>query len=129
MRGVFIIAAVTLAGCVEHPLVDMTDVDPVTYQAVYDRCEAISVGTSKGGPIFAGAIMGASVGMGLASIFAGLAPGISAAEGWGALSGAGAGAGAAAGSIPNPVTGPPENYQSISDCLTQHGYKLLPAQG
>ena len=127
MRGVFIIAAVTLAGCAEHPLVDMTDVDPVSYQAVYDRCEATAVGTTKGGPIFAGAIMGASVGMGLAAIFAGLAPGISAAEGYGAATGAIAGA--AAGSIPNPVSGPPEAYQSIGDCLTQHGYKLLPAQG
>jgi hypothetical protein len=127
MRRALLIAALSLTGCVEHPLVDMTDIDPVSYQAVYDRCEASSVGTSKGGPILVGVIMGASVGMGLAAVIVGAAPGISAAEGWGALSGAGAGA--AAGSIPNPVTGPPENYQSISDCLTQHGYKLLPAQG
>ena len=127
MRTTLLIAALALAGCVEHPLVDMTDIDPVAYQAVYDRCEATSFTVARGGPIFAGVVMGASVGMGLASIFAGMAPGISAAEGWGALSGAGAGA--AAGSLANPVTGPPENYQSIADCLTQHGYKLLPAQG
>jgi hypothetical protein len=120
-KGISLAACLALAACAApaHPLVDMTDVDPVTFQQVYDNCEATAVDTYPSGPIFAGMVIGATVGMGMGAIIGGVSDGISIAEGYGALAGAGAGA------VPGLVTAQSDQRQSLADCLGAHGYKVI----
>jgi hypothetical protein len=127
MRRLWLLSALTLAGCAAAPpLADMTDVDPVVYQRVLDGCEAASAPDDAAGPLVVGTVMGASFGLGIGSLFAYVSP-MTAATGYSAGSGAVAGAGAAAvatntkaGAAISP--GPP---QSVAQCLEAHGYKII----
>jgi hypothetical protein len=129
MRFAFALVALGLAGCAAPaPLVDMTGVDPVRFQRDLDRCEAIARGPETFGPLVAGAIMGASFGMGVGA-FAGTSSSVSVAEGIGGGAGAAAGTGTAAIIAPAPAPVPsaaPEETRSVADCLRAHGYKPLP---
>lgn len=128
MRRIATLLILALGGCAAGtPLVDMTDVNPVTYQRDLDRCQAIGTSADPVGPIVAGAIMGASIGMG-AGAFAYGTSAISVAEGYGAGAGAVAGAGTAAASSEGKVAlpeGVPQVRQSVADCLRARGYKVL----
>jgi hypothetical protein len=121
--------ALALGGCAATtPLVDMTDVNPVTYQRDFDRCQAIGTIPDPVGPIVVGAIMGASFGFG-AGAFAYANPGaITVAEAYGGASGAVAGAGIAAAVNDGAVTlpeGVPQQRLPVADCLRARGYKVL----
>ncbi|HZT52112.1 MAG TPA: hypothetical protein VFA22_09265 [Stellaceae bacterium] len=120
-----------LGGCAASatPLVDMTDVNPVTYQRDLDDCESIGTSYDPAGPVLVGALMGASVGFGVGGLAYSSLAGTSVAEGWGGASGAVAGAGLAAGAnegvVPLPK-GVPQERVPVSQCLSERGYKVLP---
>jgi hypothetical protein len=120
-----------LGACTATPtLVDMTDVNPVTYQHDLDHCELIGTNPDPVGPIVAGAVIGASIGLG-AGAFAYGTQAVSVAEGYGAAAGATAGAGTAAAVNEGAVTPPegvPKERMSVADCLRAKGYKVLPPQ-
>ena len=130
-RIIPLLPILALGACTATPtLVDMTDVNPVTYQRDLDHCELIGTNPDPIGPIVAGAVIGASVGMG-AGAFAYGTQAISVAEGYGAGAGAVAGAGTAAAVNEGAVTPPegvPQERVSVADCLRAKGYKVLPPQ-
>ena len=134
----------TVSGCAScyEPTVDMTGVNPDVY---HDDLAACRTKTNPGytglgfagGPMFADAVIVASLGVAgaaviapAASLYGGLAmnPGLS--ESYGAISGAvvGGAAGAATGATPGkaPSTTPPpaDPQAAIDRCLTDYGYKL-----
>lgn len=118
----------TLGGCVAPtPLVDMTGVDPVVYQRDLDYCQSIASSADKYGPLFAGALIGGTAGLGAGAFAAPATSTFSASEGYGAAAGAAAGTGAAAiAGPPPPRAAPtPEEMRSVADCLRVHGYKVL----
>src|SRR6185312_4687806 len=113
MRKGWIAFMAALAGCAGPTLVDMTDVNPVVYQRDLDQCEIEAQGVEPAGPLVAGAIIGASFGMGLGALATGV-PGTTQAVGYGGAAGAAAGAGvsaatgaplAAAPPAPAPIAG------------------------
>lgn len=116
-----------LGGCATPTLVDMTDVNPVTYQRDLDRCQAIAPSADRFGPVVVGAIVGATVGMAAGAV-AYPTNAISVAEGYGAAAGAVAGAGTVAVAdavAPTPPAATPEETRSVADCLRAHGYMVL----
>lgn len=105
----------------------MTDVDPVVYERDLAACQA-SAQTPypyPPGRIFAGLVIGASFGAGLATIIVPLsgAANLGLAESSGALSGGAAGA--AADGAAGTVTPPADRMPSVDACLAAHGYKKL----
>jgi hypothetical protein len=125
-----LVLALSLGGCTVAgpPLVDMTDVNPVTYQRDLDQCGIEAQDSSSIGPLLAGVIIGGTMGMG-AGAFA--APATAAAGGttvgYGAAAGAVVGGGVSAASgAPLAVPPPPGQRQTLDQCLTSHGYKVLP---
>jgi len=130
-RAMVPLLGLALCGCTAAtPLVDMTDVNPVTYQRDLDYCQAIGTSHDPVGPIVVGAIMGASFGFGLGGFAATNASATTVAEAYGGASGAAAGAGLAAaaneGVVPLPE-GVPQERPSVADCLSARGYKVLAA--
>jgi len=115
-----------LAGCApQHPLVDMTNVDPVAYQRVLDRCDAIASPGSGSGPLVAGVLIGGTMGLGAGAFISGLVDEGGAAIG--AASGAAVGAAAATvgkdSALVKSVSAAPP--QTVDACLTGHGYKIV----
>jgi hypothetical protein len=126
MRILRFVLAISLSGCAPtHPLVDMSDVDPVAYQRVLDRCELVNGTSDVAGPVVAGTLIGASFGLGLATVFT-VAPFGAAAAGYGAGGGGAVGAGAATLASNTPVgdTFSSHSPQNLDECLTAHGYKV-----
>jgi hypothetical protein len=130
-RLILALPVLALGACTATtPLADMTDVNPVTFQRDLDHCQLIGTSPDPVGPIVAGAVIGASIGMG-AGAFAYGTQAISVAEGYGAGAGAVAGAGTAAAANEGAVTlpeGVPKERMSVADCLRAKGYKVLPPQ-
>jgi hypothetical protein len=119
-----------LGGCAATtPLVDMTDVNPVTYQRDLDYCQSIGTSYDPLGPVLVGALMGASVGFGAgAAAYGSGLGGVTVAEAAGGGAGAAAGAGLAAAANEGAVTlpeGVPQERVSVADCLRARGYKPL----
>jgi hypothetical protein len=124
-----ILLILALGGCAATtPLVDMTDINPVTYQRDLDRCQAIGTTYDPIGPVVVGAIMGASVGFGAGAAAYAAPYSTSAAAAYGGGSGAVAGAGIAAAANEGAVTlpeGVPQERPSVADCLKERGYRVL----
>ena len=125
MRKAWLVLAASLGGCAAGPpLVDMTGVDPVAYQRDLDQCQLVAQDTDPAGPLVVGALMGATIGMGLA---AGIAPVSTTAVGYGGAAGAAAGAGVSGATGAPLAARPPAQRQSLAACLTAHGYKVISA--
>jgi len=124
MRKGWIAFMAALAGCAGPTLVDMTDVNPVVYQRDFDTCEIEAQGIEPAGPLVAGAIIGASFGMGMATLATGVTR-TTAAVGYGAAAGAAAGAGVSAATGVPLAAAPPAPRQSLADCLAAHGYTVI----
>jgi hypothetical protein len=115
--------AVALGGCAAGPpLIDMTDINPVTYQRDFDQCQVEAQGDEPAGPIVVGALIGASFGFGLAGFAA--APGSTGIL-YGGAAGAVSGAGLSAATGTPLGAQPPVPRQSLADCLAAHGYKVI----
>jgi hypothetical protein len=130
MRGRYLVLALSLGGCAAAagpPLVDMTDVNPVTYQRNLDRCEIEAQGDGGMiGPLVAGAIIGGTMGVGLGAFAApASATTATAAEGYGGAAGAVAGAGVSAAAGTPLAMPPPAPRQTLAQCLTAQGYKVI----
>jgi hypothetical protein len=129
MRGLVTLLTIALGGCAATPpLVDMTDVNPVTYQGDLDYCQSIGTSYDPVGPIVVGIIMGASVGFGAGAAAYTATGGISVAEAYGGAAGAAAGAGVAAAANEGAISlppGVPQERVSVDDCLRARGYKPL----
>ena len=124
MRIGWLLMVAPLCGCAGPPLVDMTDVNPVVYQRDFDQCQVEAQEFEPAGPLVAGAIMGASFGMGLGALATGV-PGATMAVGYGGAAGAAAGAGVSAATAAPLAATPSLPRQSLADCLTGHGYKVI----
>src|ERR1700691_2979709 len=131
----------TVSGCAScyEPTVDMTGVNPDVYHddlaAARTKTTPVYTGLGfAGGPMFADAVIVASLGVAgaaviapAASLYGGLAmnPGLS--ESYGAISGAvvgGAATGATPGKAPSTPPPPADPQAAIDRCLTDYGYKL-----
>jgi hypothetical protein len=115
-----------LGGCAAPPLVDMNDVNPVVYQRDLDRCDVEAQSVEPAGPVIAGLIMGATMGLGLGA-FAGGATTYTTtmAEGYGAAAGGVTGAGISAATNAPLAVPPPAPRQTVADCLTASGYRII----
>jgi hypothetical protein len=143
-RPILFALCFTAYGCAScyEPSVDMTGVNPDVY---HDDLAACRTKTNPGytgpgfagGPMFADAVIIASLGVAgaaviapAASLYGGLAmnPGLS--ESYGAISGAvvgstaGAVTGAAPGKAPSTTPPPADPQAAIDHCMTDYGYKL-----
>ncbi|GEM_PF-4405480 len=113
--------SVLLAACASeyHPAVDMTGVDAAKYSAELAACAARAQQAYPGGAMVVGAVAGATIGTGVATIVGhgwAIASNAGLAESYGAIAGGVAGAGA--------VVGNRNQRAVIDDCLIQDGYKL-----
>jgi hypothetical protein len=125
MRVRSLLLAAALGGCASAPtLVDITDVNPVVYQRDLDQCEVEAQGTSTTGPLLAGAIMGGTIGVGLGAL---AVSSTSAAAAVGGGAGTVAGGGVSEATATPLAAPPPAPRQSLADCLTAHGYKVISA--
>jgi hypothetical protein len=124
MRIGWLLIVAPLFGCAGPPLADMTDVNPVVYQRDLDQCQIEAQAAEPAGPLVAGAVMGASFGMGLGALATGM-PATAAAVGYGGAAGAAAGAGLSAVTGAPLAAPPPAPRQSVADCLTARGYKMI----
>jgi hypothetical protein len=125
MRRVWFVLAISLSGCAPtHPLVYMSDLDPVAYQRVLDHCEAVGGTSDAAGTAIAGTIIGASFGLGLATLFT-VAPFGAAAAGYGAGGGGAVGAVALGSDTPVKEALSADPPQTLEECLAAHGYKVI----
>jgi len=129
MRGGCLILALSLSGCAAGgpPLVDMTDVNPVTYQRDFDQCQIEGQDVDRAGPILVGALMGGTFGLGIGAMAA-TGPAValgSSAAGYGGAAGAVAGAGVSGVANAPLAAPPPAPRQTVAQCLTAHGYTVI----
>ncbi len=125
MRKTCVVLIAALGGCAGPPLVDMTDVDPVVYQRNLDRCDVEGQTVEPAGPVIAGIIMGATMGVGLGAFAGGATYTTTMAEGYGAAAGGVAGAGISAATDAPLAAAPAVPRQTVADCLTAHGYRII----
>jgi hypothetical protein len=129
VRKVIALIVLALSGCATSgpPFVDMTDVDPVVYQRDLDHCEAIGNSSDMYGPLVAGAIMGATIGAGVGTLFVapvGYMSSATVAEAYGSGAVAGA-AGEAAANAPSSQKSDSAERPTIAQCLSAKGYKVI----
>lgn len=121
--GAVVLLPALLAACARdyHPAVDMTGVDPGKYNTDLASCAARAQQAYPGGAMFVGAVAGATIGTGIATILGngwGIASNAGLTETYGAIAGGVAGTGAGA------IVGTRDQRAVIDDCLMQDGYKL-----
>jgi hypothetical protein len=119
-----LLLAAALAGCVQapdyQPPVDLAGVDPARYAVDLSDCRKAAE-LDRFGPLFADALIGAELGVGLGAV-GGWATwtNVARASGYGAAAGAVAGAVVGATQVPPPAREAP----AIDDCLRANGYRL-----